>query len=364
MGKRINIICNYSSLYAGNFIPSILNLCNKLHFDFVNFSFPIEAENRSWISFIKTKGYNIFFYKNKSFRRDILKINKRNNINVVYTHFISGLKIKMVIPFNHHIRLFIHVHSDFSGNKKLSFKQRIKKTIENKFLRTDANYIFVSEPLYLKDKAKNKHYVRNALCLDRIFEKKINIEEFLNKYSLRKQDTIFLLFGWSPYIKGVDLAVKSFLNLPNTLQSKSKFVIVHGKDDGRKKCIDFLTEQIGNNSFIKNPNIVFIPPEEDIFSLYCISDVYVMASRSEGFSYSLLESLFFNLRCIVNDIEGVAWAKQYNNCLFFKTNDINELSQLFKQCIGIKNNQNKNFDIAREYDINVWSNKIKNILEK
>lgn len=364
MGKRINFICNYASMYAGNFIPSILNLCEKLSFESIVFSFPIEAEDRNWIKYIKSKGYTVFFYRNKFFKKDIRAINKNNGIDVVYTHFISGLKIKMVAPFNHHIKLFIHIHSDFSGNNKLSIKQRIKRVIENKLIRRDATYIFVSESLYFKDKSKNKFFVRNALCLDRIISNKLDSETFLNRYGIERQHTVFLLFGWSPYIKGVDIAVKSFLNLPDNLQNKAKFIIVHGKDDGRKKCIEYLTNRLGNDSFLSNSSILFVPPMEDIFSLYSLSDVYVLASRSEGFTYSILESLFLNLQCIVNDIEGCAWAKQYENCLFFKTNDVDDLSQQLKRCIGTKREHKKNYDIAKRFDINEWSNEIKGILEK
>ena len=364
MGKRINIVCNYSSIYAGNFIPSILNLCEKLDSDVIVFSFPIEAQNRKWVYFIKSQGYAVFFYRSNRFKKDISLINKNNDINLVYTHFISGLKIKMTIPFNRHIKLFIHVHSDFSGNKKPSLKQRIKKFIECKCIRTDSTYIFVSKPLFLKDKSKNKHYVCNALCLDRFFTSKVRSDNYLDTFHINKQDTIFLLFGWSPYIKGVDLAVKAFLDLPIDLQNKAKFIIVHGKDDGLKKCVDFLSEKLGNTSFLNNHNLIFLPPEEDVFSLYKMCDVYVMASRSEGFSYSLMESLYFNLRCIVSDIDGCAWAKQYDNCIFFKANDSQELSQIMKKCIGQKRNPTTNMEIAKKYDINIWSNEIKSILER
>lgn len=364
MEKRINIICNYSSLYAGNFIPSILNLCEKLTFSYIVLSFPVESKNRSWIDFIKSKGYPVFFYENKHFKKDISSINRENHINVVYSHFISGLKIKNALLFYRRIKLFIHIHSDFSGNNKLSLSRKIKKIIEKKLVRTDASYIFVSKPLYSKDKSKNKYYVHNALCLDRIFTKEINYESFLEKYHINKDDTVFLLFGWSPYVKGVDLAVKAFLSLPNNLQNKAKFMIVYGKDDGKKKCIEFLIEQLRDKTFLDNHNLVFVPPQEDVFSLYTISDVYVMSSRSEGFSYSLLESLYFDLKCLVNDIEGCAWAKQIDNCLFFKTNSIDELSQLIKNNIGVKSEHNKNPNILKEFDINEWSKEIKSILEK
>ena len=348
MGKRINIICNYSSIYGGNFIPSILHLCKKLDCELILFSFPRESENRNWVNSIKSKGYSVCFYDRKSFRKDILGICKANKIDVIYTHFISGLRIKMVFPFNHKIKLFIHVHSDFSGNNKLSFKQRARKLIENKFIRTDATYIFV----------------QNGLCLERVENEKLDRETFVKKYDVDSSKTIFLLFGWSPYIKGVDLAVKAFSTLSTELQNMAKLIIVHGKDEGKKVCLDFLTKQIGNNSFLNNSNIVFVPPTEDVFSLYKLSDVYVMSSRSEGFSYSLIEALYFNLNCIVNDIEGCAWSKQYNNCSFFKTNDIDNLSQLFKKYIGTKSNHNINSSIQNQYNIDIWSNDIMDILPK
>ncbi len=363
MEKRINIICNYSSIYAGNFIPSILNMCDNSDFEFIAFSFPEDAKERGWIKNIQSKGYDVFFYRKKYLKKDILAINKRNKISIVYAHFLSGLKVKFLYPFNHHVKLFIHIHSDFSGNQRISFKRRIKRFVENRFIRTDATYIYVSKPLFLESKQKHKYCVNNALCLDRIFSKKLDSKSFLNKYGINDQDTLFLLFAWSPYIKGLDLAVKSFLNLPEELQNHSKLIIVHGKDDGREKCIQFLNNQIGNNSYLDNKSIIFVAPEEDVFSLYGLADVYVMASRSEGFSYSLLEALYFDLKCIVNDIDGCAWAKPYEKCLFFKTNNIDNLSELFKSCVGLKSKHCPNSQIIEQYDINKWSNSIKGILE-
>lgn len=364
MAKRINIICEYSSIYGGNFIPSILNLCEKLQYELIVFSFPLESKNRNWIKVIESKGYKVCYYDKKAFKKDISTINKSNNIDVIYTHFISGLKIKTVVPFNRRIKLFIHIHSDFTGNKQLSFKQKVKKFVETRFIRRDATYIFVSNPLFLKDKSKHKYFVRNALCLNRILAEQIDKADFLKEHHINQEDTVFLLFGWSPYIKGVDLAVKAFLNLPEHIQSKIKFIIVHGRDDGYKKCVDYLIKEIGNDSFLSNKNIIFVPPTEDVFSLYELSDIYLMTSRSEGFSYSLMEALYFNLNCIVNDIEGCAWAKKIGNCSFFKTNDINELSKLMERSVGTKCKHEHNNKIVAEYNIDDWSNKIREILER
>lgn len=363
--KNINIVCFYSSEYAGNFIPSLLSFAESGSKEVnIIFTFPKEAKNRYWIKFLVEKKYEIFFLSSFSggvFKKELRKINKLNGINVLYTHFVSGLKVKMVYPFSKKIKLIIHVHSDFSASKKLSFKRRLRRFLELYFLRRDAHYIFVSKGVAFKN-GKNFHCVENALCLNRIINQKLDIDQFKLQNDIRDDCTIFLMFAWSPYIKGLDIAVKAFLNLTKEEKDKVRFVVVHGRDDGYSKCINFLSTQLGNQDFLNEKFIKFVKPTEDVFSLYSIADVFITASRSEGFSYAVLESLYLGLNTIISNINGLKWALCYPLVEVFESENSSELSKLITNKIGLKGNKHINEAVAADYNIETWCENVKKIV--
>lgn len=361
---RINIICDYSSVYGGNFIPSIFSLTKLLLEQncFVLFTFPIEAKDRNWTYYLIDSGFNVHFasFEKKKFKKEIKKINKENQINTIYTHFVSGLKIKLLYLFSKKMRIFVHVHSDFSGGQKRSIYLRIKNFFEHKVLRKDSTYIFVSKKM--KEIYQNKRYmfVPNALCLDRIPCKKNDIELIKNQLLIDDKETVYLTFGWSPFVKGTDIAVKSFIESCKD-SNNAKLIVVYGKGDGYKKCIKFLKENVDEN-ILSNERVAFLPPSEDVFSYYQISDVFISSSRSEGFSYSILESLFFNLKVISSDIPGVSWSKKYPDVLFFQKDNVIECSERIKSLIGFKKTNRINEKLADEYNIEIWSTTIAHII--
>ncbi len=363
MKKTINIVCSYASIYGGNFIPSLLYLSNKIreNGNIVIFTFPNDAKDREWVKHIQSQGYNVFFIDfNNAFSKKIKSINKNNRVNVLYSHFLSGLKIKILYPFSKKIKLLIHVHSDFSAGKKNGLITKIKRLIEYKILRRDATYFYVSGEMSLRHGNRKKHiYLPNALCLDRIPCKQINIKEFKEAHHIGNNDTVYLHFGWSPYVKGTDIAVKSFVN-SNYNDTNSKLIVVHGRDDGYNKCLSYL-ESKGINLKELNGKIIFIPPTEDIFSLYEIADIFISSSRSEGFSYSILESLYFNLKVYSSDIPGVRWSRKYD-VQFFKNAD--ELTQMINDSVDFKKENIVNKKIVDEFDINMWCSSIFNVIKE
>ncbi len=353
--KTINIVCHYASIYGGNFIPSMLYFANSNREKYrILFTFPFQAKDRNWANYIISCGYKIEFidFSDKTFKKEIKRVNKNYCVDIMYTHFLSGLRVKSVYPLNKKIKLVIHIHSDFTGGAKLNVYSKIKCFVEHKILRKDARYIFVSEEEKKKYKNKKYLYLPNALCLDRVPCQNIDLLNFKNKHQIPQNSTLFLTFGWSPFIKGVDITVASFLKSEN---ANSRLIVVYGKDDGYKKCVEFLTKCLGGNDFLNDKQIIFIKPEDDIFSLYRLCDVFISSSRSEGFSYSILEALYFNLKVISSDISGVKWSKKYKNISFFKSEDKESLASLISQFHGFKKGSILNKELLEDYNIKKWS---------
>lgn len=363
MGKVINIVCSYSSIYGGNFIPSILYLSKKISSSKkseVIFTFPLEAKERNWAKFIENQNFKVCFIDfKKAFLKNLRIINKKYKVTDIYSHFVSGFKIKMLYPFSKKIKLFIHVHSDFSAGKPESKFNQFKRFIEHRVLRKDANYIFVSKSMaqqYLEN--KNCTYLPNALAIDRTPCKKLDINLFKLKNNIKETDTLFLHFGWSPFVKGTDIVLKSFLKNINK-GDECKLIIVYGKNDGYNQLLSFLSKE---NIFLgKNDSrLIFMPPTEDVFSLFEISDIFVSSSRSEGFSYSILESIYFNLRVFSSNIPAVQWACKYSNVHFYK--NIDELDEIIRNSKNYKKKKIINKNAENDFSLEKWADILIEIL--
>lgn len=365
--KTINIICHYASIYGGNFIPSILELGRSLQAKSysVLFTFPIEAKDKNWAKHLLKCGFNVFFidFNKRVFKKELKRINNAFNVDILYTHFISGLRIKLIYAFKKQMKLIIHIHSDFSGGSRKKLKELIKETIEYKIIRKDAIYVYVSEKLYSASKNKSAScYLPNSLCLNRIPCDRFNLDEFKRNNHINEANTIFLAFGWSPKIKGIDICIESFLK-SKANEFGSKLIIVHGFNNGYKKCIDFLNKKIDITSLLESKNVVFTDPTEDVFSLFKLADIFVSSSRSEGFSYSILEALYCGLDVVSSDIDGVQWAKKYKEVSFFKSENIDELASIFNKKCQFKKNNHKNQEILSEYSLKKWIDNIINLID-
>lgn len=130
---------------------------------------------------------------------------------------------------------------------------------------------------------------------------------------LGEDKKLVLLFGWSPYIKGVDIAARAIAGLQD-----EGFVLglVTGRDMTADKLRDWLSSQ-----GCAIPNIRLLPPIENVFDYHQAADIMLSASRSETFSYALAEALYARVPCVLSDIPGTRWAAAYETATVFPAGD-------------------------------------------
>lgn len=364
----INIACGYSAVYAGNFIPSVLSIATKLKKNYkVIFSFPKTSEKRNWISVVKTKFDTYFFDNDNKFnrRRDLKKINKLNNVSLLYTNFFSSFLVQTLYLFKS-MKLVIHVLSDFSQGKKMPLTYRLKIFFAERILHRKTKFIYCSKLTFEKSKAKNKFYVPSGLSVERIISNGIDVPAFREKNNIMDNNYVFLLFGWSPMIKGIDIAVKALARCVEHGYQNFKMIIVHGKDDGKEKLILFL-ESICLKDILES-NVILAAPTDDVFSYYKIANCFVSASRSEGFPYSVLEALYAKKRVIVSNIFATKWALKYKTVTEFASENHDDLAakmiDAYNNRIGYDIYESVSKDVFSEYNVGKWSDEIIDIIGK
>ena len=281
-----------------------------------------------------------------------------NGINIVYSHFFPQVTIMLFQKKYRNIDTFVHIHSDWSkGNH--NWKSRLKDIAIYKMISGKTRFISVSRDFVRLNPAKIT-YVPNGLAFNRIISKTEDPILLRAKYSINDNDYLIEIFGWSPKVKGIDIAVNSVKKLYDEGYSNIKLAIITGGDvDKTVKFIKETTLCSGYEEFL-----VYIPPIEDVFAYHKMSDLMLSASRSEGFSYSILEALSCGGRVVSSSIPGTSWANDYETVLTFTSENIDECAEAIRRSMTMKNVETDVANIVKEtYSIDNWVNGVISCLE-
>jgi glycosyltransferase involved in cell wall biosynthesis len=75
-----------------------------------------------------------------------------------------------------------------------------------------------------------------------------------------------------------------------------------------------------------------VPPREDVADLFAAADVFLSASRHEGFSYAIGEALANGLPSVVSDIPAVRWARE-GGVIFFPPDDVRAMARRIEEVL-------------------------------
>lgn len=367
---KILILTNYASVYGGNFIPSMeafaqysIDKGNE-----VGFALDIKAKERIWCKSIQEK-YPIYFVKNKGSRKDAKELNqyiKENGYDCVYSHFSYFYIACILCMINPHLAVVCHKHTDIGS--KLTLKRKIRLAIKKRFFYRNMSLIFVSERLRkfeLMEGKANSYWLPNALVTTRFQKSKKETfrQELRSNLGIRLNDPVVLMFGWHTQVKGVDIALKAFKDLLHQHPNAHLLLVTssaQGEDGTRKIAREFVDDDTLSK-------VIFLPPSQEVEKYHAAADIFLSSSRSEGFSYSILEALYLGELVVSSDLDGVQWAKKYRTVEFFPSEDIQLCSKMLDK--SINNITAKQSDIIEtsmrvenDYEISEWVEKVYRIL--
>ena len=367
---KIFILTNYASVYGGNFIPSMeafaqysIDKGNE-----VGFALDIKAKERIWCKSIQEK-YPIYFVKNKGSRKDAKELNqyiKENGYDCVYSHFSYFYIACILCMINPHLAVVCHKHTDIGS--ELTLKRKIRLAIKKRFFYRNMSLIFVSERLRkfeLMEGKANSYWLPNALVTTRFQKSKKETfrQELRSNLGIRLNDPVVLMFGWHTQVKGVDIALKAFKDLLHQHPNAHLLLVTssaQGEDGTRKIAREFVDDDTLSK-------VIFLPPSQEVEKYHAAADIFLSSSRSEGFSYSILEALYLGELVVSSDLDGVQWAKKYRTVEFFPSEDIQLCSKMLDK--SINNITAKQSDIIEtsmrvenDYEISEWVEKVYRIL--
>ena len=354
----VMLICGYRSVYGGNFIPSLMEIERAVTQKGYNviYIFPSEADQRHWYHELYRLGKNVaainFEQSKLAFLKCVDGLVKQHNVALIHAHFAPIILMEMYAAYNRRIKMFIHLHSDFSGGN-YSLKQKCKNILVYRFLSKRIRFLSVSRA-FVDYNPNRVIWIPNGLSMKRIAVEHQSGAQIRKELQI-PEDSIFCeLFGWSPRIKGVDIAVEAV----KKIRQEDGVDVRLGIVCGREMTTDQMPKWVRQNTSCSETEeyIYYMPPSEDVYAYHEAADILISASRSEGFSYSILEMLNLGKRCVMSDIPGVSWAKEFEGSYVFPSENIDACRESIQKAISrcrIKSEDTIS-SIQESYSIDKW----------
>lgn len=369
---NVLIAADYRAPSSGNFIASLLELAERMRDAGNNtyFLFPDNGKGGySWSQWLETNGFRVWLMNIDADEDEkvtfLKKIVAENNIDLIHSHF--GICHRILLTRQkelHNVKVLIHDHMDFSPEGNLQ-KQKLRTLIWSALYQLKGvGLVSVMErkhKSYFLTSKKRRWYVPNGLSQRRNVPRELTRQERRQQLGIAEAQKLCLFLGWDMYRKGVDIAVKAVADLRLRDPGVHLGLVGFGDTPSEKSlqwirertCIDPLCDWIH-----------FFPSTEDMFSYHRAADVYLSASRKEAFSYGILEAISQNTPVVVSDIEGTAWAKAYDKCLCYPTEDAHSCAEAIEAALSRREESSNKAWFLEHYSIDGWCRDIMGIYQK
>ncbi|HTD40394.1 MAG TPA: glycosyltransferase family 4 protein [Mucilaginibacter sp.] len=358
----LQFLC-FRSPYGGSFFKSLLRLEKTLESDSVEmvYLFHEDTSDIDWVQGLINEGKKIYFLSN-DFHKDIFIVKNilaKHNIKYIHAHFAGTkqfflFKIAKLL-YNKDLVIIRHLrnHDQPIG----FFGEGLRKALNHVDL-----YIGCSESVaieYRKNFRLNSNkvtFVTNAIDFNRL-----NQYEVLKRadFNISPNTTVFLMFGFDYFRKGVDIALEAMDGL-----------VKQGHDVCLLLSLSVNREAIELNIKDRFQDIPewlrILKPRDDIASYYNLSDYFISASREEGFCNALVEAAYCERPIITSDIPGPQ-SLNIPHTYMFDSEDIAGLQNAMLSLISLDNDKKKQITVNQKayvekaFDLDLWANQISGI---
>lgn len=371
--QKVIQIADYGAPYVGNFLALLQRLRNNLEDIGLKqiLILPHRANKKAWFKEFVANNMPIYLLDTNlslpNISKQIADIFMKEKPAIVHTHFTRfdvpsylACDIATLKGLKQRPRIVWHVHSNFFVKNTLI--RKIKDKLKWSYMGKNVYVICDSEELEENIKRKNFSGKSSVVIngIDIIRAQKTNKSNYFLRKSLGipENNLLILSFGWSPYIKGVDLLV----NASQKLNRNDISILIIGRDQLRK----YVTEEFGTLP----DNVVLAEPDEYVGNLYNVADLFISASRQEGCPYSVMEAMANGLPVIASNIRALRWAQGLKGVIFFESCNVNDLTQKILEVSSMDlkkrekiSKENSEF-IRINYSMDTWVNNIINIYHK
>lgn len=368
---NVLIAANYATPASGNFIGSMLELAEHIrnHGGNASFIFPLKentTKKDSWTKWLEREGFEIFLIDltipEEEQLKTLVSIIEKKQIGLLHIHFGLFHQFATHQRSKLPVKILIHEHMEYPVGCN-HVKQTLKYMLRSALYRKERIAVVSVHQQVDRALCFTKHwYIPNALSFKRNVSSYMSRNERRNELGFLEDDKVVLFLGWDVYRKGLDVAVKAVKECRKQ-DENIKLAIVGLGTPPKEERLQFIYDSTGISP--REPWIYYLHNTEDMFSYHRAADVYLSASRSEAFSYGLLEAISQDTPIVVSDIKGTRWACEYNHSRSYPVeNHIACSDAILFALHNYAGRGTANRDkVMLKYDIDEWAEKIYSIYE-
>jgi len=284
-----------------------------------------------------------------SFFKAVYTVRPRIVVCFYLSHAYPLIPLKMVSKFSLSV---VAMGSDVNSEK--SIVQRMLR----KIILINSDLVF-ARSWALKDtieKEQNCRVIVNPSSTDISFFKPLNSRLILRKKWLIDENEFVILTACRlDANKGVDILIKALSSLQAS--GHSNFRLLVAGDGEERRALEILANELGLQKYVK---FLGYRSKTDLLELYNLSDVFVLASYSEGLPRAVIESMACGCIPIATDVGSTAVIVKdgFNGFLVHAGNPI-DLSARIKQIQSSSKEEislmqkRACYEIRNNFDINI-----------
>lgn len=365
-------MANFRADCSGNFINSLLALAEngkqKYNYNYI-FLFPLREDGTEcvWIEYIRSYGWEVFTIDEQQsinlLEQFLFDLITEKHVDLIHNHFNLFNEICLWNKELHSkVKILYHDHMDYAAEEPI--KPQVKKQIKlaKRYREYGIGVISVMKRKHIGYfLAPHRWYIPNGITFQRNVEYSMSREECRNILGLKDNEKLCLFLGWDIYRKGLDIAIKAVQKA-----RKQGYSIVLGLAGFGKKPSEQYILQIKDIIGFdpRQEGVRFLDSWEDMYALHRAADVFLSASRTEAFSYAILETISQNVPVVCSDISGTRWCLKYSKAIKFPSENVDKCAQAIIKAMNLRNQPSNHQTITAKYNIDVWSDRVLSVYKK
>jgi len=334
------------------------------------FVFPEDAKGNSWLKRFEEQGilHGFISRDRASFLGVESLLHDKYRPLIFHSHFVSYdiSTVLLKLLFHRHAKVVWHLHSRGTLNVLQRGKDLVKvRVIARSFVD---RLIAVSEGVFDHSRARGFEseklvVVHNGIEVNRFRPNQEVRERIRASLGITGDEAVYLLLGWDPHTKGVDLFAKAAHRVAGSGARAGLFLII-----GEARTREFMTNL--PEAVRLGVTLRVIDPVQDFAAFLNAVDVVVSASRSEGLPYAILEGMAAGKLILSSDIPGVreTYGGSRGVGLFPPADwmmlatcmkNASDLSIVERRVLGDANSRY----VAQHYSLTAWADQIADVYE-
>ena len=360
----------YAAPNSGNFIASLLELGNylKARGHGVCYAFT-KCEHTmkpgGWVNWLEKNGFTVYLVdeqaSDESQLSELKGILEKEKIDIFHSHF--WLFHSIIVNYRNElpVKILLHEHMErpaWFGRFKYWKKMMLRSAM---YRKKHISIICVNKKVSRCHRLTQHWWVPNGLSFLRNVDKSTSREECRNSLHIPPDEKIVLFMGHNPSQKGLDIAVRAIEKLQDESMSVKLGLLGFGANPSGDRLK--VLEKIIKNENDRNA-LFCLEGGEDMFALHRAADCYLSASRSESFSYGLIEAISQNTPIVVSNIRGTRWSAEFSNSYFYPVEDPDACAEQIKNALKTGRIESNYEEIIEKYSIDKWCERILQIYKK